>query len=355
MDRLSMNAGRTLPARRSDLSDGSEGAYNSPFRTTEGAIPLKAQFIFFFALFLFDMFHISPFREPKILFVRSGEIWIMNPQGENQEFLTQGDYPRFSPDGSKIVFSLWNQMYIMDIKKRKSRIIELPHKVGSPDWAPDGKKIVYCGFKEGGLCDLFLLSVEDGSTRNITQTENIGESHPRFSPDGRKILFFEYDLARRDFHICLINPDGSGRLRIKTDRRKHDYEVEPDWSPDGRSIVFSSRTEEGFSIFLMDMSTGKERKLVRLENMNWARNPIFSPDGRKIAFQGAVKEAGNKLDIFIQDIKGGKPINITNTMGESEFIHDWFDPQFAYPVDVILNLLTMWGTIKRSSRLIGGW
>ncbi|MCD6507856.1 PD40 domain-containing protein [Candidatus Poribacteria bacterium] len=288
--------------------------------------------------------------EPMIAFTLIGKAgtYVMNLNSGKRRFISAGKHPRFFPDGRRIGLVNFGRIELVDITSNQignPKPIDLPHEAWSFDFSPDGKEIVYSGKTGGENEDLFIFSFKDGSVRKITDTPDINEEFPRFSPDGEKVLFWAYTLRRMDFYIGIVDIDTGRGWRIETDREKHGWEFEPDWSPDGRRVVFSSRSGEGYNLFLYDLDNGHEKQLTKLRC--YARGPVFSPDGGKIAFRCAVKEFGNKTDIFILDLGRKKLANITNTPDESESVEDWFDPRFAYPVDLIRKLFTMWGMIKR--------
>jgi TolB protein len=105
------------------------------------------------------------------------------------------------------------------------------------------------------------------------------EWFPRWSPDGTRIAF----VSERDGdpEIYLMNPNGTGRVRL-THAAGRDAHPLP---PDGRRLVFQSPRANGedTNLYVMDTSGADLRQLTRLRG--FAGVPVYSPDGRAIAFQ----------------------------------------------------------------------
>ena len=112
-------------------------------------------------------------------------------------------------------------------------------RVGAPVVSPDGNWLVYTVTRydveaNRGNSDLWLLSVEDGSARQLT-THEASDTSPRFSPDGQSIGF----LSARDgkTQVLSISPFG-GEAHPLTDLKAGVGNFH--WSPDGSSLAFTS-------------------------------------------------------------------------------------------------------------------
>ena len=90
------------------------------------------------------------------------------------------------------------------------------------------------------------------------------------------------------------------------------YNSTPDYSPDGKQIVFSGRAGGRFDIFIMNADGSKLRRLTSFKKPNnrWAdkESPSFSPDGRYIVFRS--NQAGN-YQLYIMNILSSRVTRIT--------------------------------------------
>jgi Tol biopolymer transport system component len=104
-------------------------------------------------------------------------------------------------------------------------------------------------------------------------------------------------------HIYVMNGDGSGQTRVTNNA---DEDVDPSWSPDGRSIVFTNRRASGESaIYKIGVDGTDLRRLTSSGVGVYA--PAWSPDGRSIAYAVANRDATGKTEqphIWVMDADG---------------------------------------------------
>jgi Tol biopolymer transport system component len=116
---------------------------------------------------------------------------------------------------------------------KPSRVIEFTTQEGSLmtlDVSPDGKSLV---FDLAG--HIYTLPIDGGKARRITQGMFF-DWHPRYSPDGRQILFLSDRDGFANMHV--MNADGSDVRRVSTlDRAEEPWFISPEWMPDGKSVV----------------------------------------------------------------------------------------------------------------------
>ena len=137
--------------------------------------------------------------------------------------------PDFSPDGKKIVFSSKRagtpQIYIQDLESdRPIRVTFKGKNNTSPAWSPDGKKIAYVGIEDNNI-DIFVMPIDSGIRVQLTMNAGDNED-PSWSPDGSMLTF----TSTRDGNIpriFVMNATGSDPRRLLQIKGK---QTQPSWS-----------------------------------------------------------------------------------------------------------------------------
>ena len=144
---------------------------------------------------------------------------------------------------------------------------------------------------------------------------------PDWSPDGRKLVFAKRlersgapcrPAGRCNDEIYVINADGTGLRRLT---RNAVPDGHPVWSPDGRRIAFL-RWRDGptANIYVMNADGSGQRKLTQTPRRQGEL--AWSPDGEKIAFSAPAGHLG-AADIFVINADGSGLRNVTNTVTTS--------------------------------------
>ncbi len=129
-------------------------------------------------------------------------------------------------------------------------------------WSPDSKQLVYTSRKKTGMeyaistdSDLFLYTLADGSTRNLTEGMHGYDTNPVFSPDGSRLawLSMERDGYESDKNRIMVLDIASG---AKTDLTANwDYTADAiAWHPEGRSLFFLAYKDGVKPVFTVDLS-----------------------------------------------------------------------------------------------------
>ena len=150
----------------------------------------------------------------------------------------------------------------------------------------DGQSVAYVTFPEGSL----WRSKPDGTQRLQLTFPPLYASMPRWSPDGKQIVFFSTTSGKPPKILLVPSEGGAPRELLPNDEHA---QADPNWSPDGTSLVFGSTyagANAGLSI--LDVST---RQVSPLPGAEGLFSPRWSPDGKYIA---AVRSNSQSLMLF---------------------------------------------------------
>ena len=136
--------------------------------------------------------------------------------------------------------------------------------------------------------------------------------NPRWSPDGRTIVFERHLAGEADLYS--IRPDGSNLRRLTYWRGR---ELAPDFSPDGASIDFSSDASGRFRLYVMPFDGSFPRRLT--SSFGDDGRPVWSPDGRWIAFSS---DRDGDDDVYLVGADGERERKLTHNPTQ-DLVQDW--------------------------------
>jgi Tol biopolymer transport system component len=159
------------------------------------------------------------------------------------------------------------------------QLTKLPGGEGFPTLAPDGETFVYAR-ADGDDRDLFAQRVDGATAIPLTADCPEDDIDPAFSPDGRSIAY-RSDCGGGG--IFVMGATGEARRRVA------DFGYEPAWSPDGRELaIVTERLDAPTSrnslsqLWAVRVDTGERRRVTEQDAMG----PSWSPDGQRIVFWG---------------------------------------------------------------------
>jgi Tol biopolymer transport system component len=179
---------------------------------------------------------------------------------------------------------------------------------------------------------LWTLPAGGGTARRLTgDLDDI--ARPDWAPDGRHIVFQSYRDG--NFHLWLIGADGKGLRQLDTGR----YDSrEPRFSPDGREIAFCSDRSGSYGIYALNLASGQVRCVV--DSAGEDGEPVWSADGQRIAFSSNGKIAA----VAAAGASGGQIEILFDGPGASA-------PAWCADGSVLYRVLAGSGRDLRSSRL----
>lgn len=287
-------------------------------------------------------------------FVTTGEIYLMNGDGTDVRRLTNNQasdvFPSLSPDGTQIVFES-NRRRAGDEPPNVSDLFVMKTdgtgqtwliRGASATWSPDGRSIAFHASASGrgqpivpypgaatADSDIFVMNVRDRlrektAARNITRNAAMVDDDPDWSPDGRTILFTSHDPDDAPTNAVsaeIYTIDAGGRGTPKALTANTHEERAPSWSPDGRRIVFSCRRGDkpDFDICVMNADGSGELKLT--DSPLGDLTPSWSPDGTTILFHRPKGRGLGAWDLWLVDADGTHERRLTDAPGYTGFAH----------------------------------
>jgi Tol biopolymer transport system component len=177
------------------------------------------------------------------------ELWTVHADGTGSKRLAivSGSWGHsWSPDGRRLVFggllSGMGRIWITNVDGTGLTQVSLPFEhTSNPDWSPDGALIAF-DYSSGLTSGIGTVHPDGSGLRSVTE----GGGHysdPTWAPDGSKIAFRESPAGHSHSALGVVNVDGSARS-ILTDVNAL-WVTTVAWSPDSRSIAFTSLDRSG--------------------------------------------------------------------------------------------------------------
>ncbi|WP_057883089.1 amidohydrolase family protein [Tsuneonella troitsensis] len=223
-----------------------------------------------------------------------------------------------SPDGTRIAFDMLGDIYVMPISGgTPTRIAEGMAYDQQPRWSPDGTRIAFVSDRGGGD-NIWIMRADGSDRKQLTKEDFRLLNQPSWSPDGRYIVAKKHFTTARSLgtgEVWLYHVDGgSGVQLIKRVDERHQKELgEPTFAPDGKHIYFSRDITPGatfqyaqdsnrglFAIERYELETGETRRVTG--GNGGAVRPNPSPDGKYLAF---VRRERAKSKLYVRDLASG--------------------------------------------------
>ena len=185
-------------------------------------------------------------------------------------------------------------------------ITSFPGNKVAPAISPDGRFLAFSskGPENSGAADIWIKSIETGALRRLTETAQLTETSPAWSPNGQQIAFVRIGQG-----VFVIPSSGGIERKIS---KSGTY---MDWMPDGKSVLIRDRDRDGpYGIYQVFVDSLERRCLTQplVGDGDWRFS--VSPDGSQLAFI-RIEHPGSG-DLCVIPTQGGEPRRITNWNGE---------------------------------------
>lgn len=318
---------------------------------------------------------ISPFAAAEILFhsSRTGnhEIYTMNDDGSRIQRLTDNPMadvdPRWSPDGKNIVFGrhpmykgpvlldlLTSNIFIMDADGRNEhQLTDTPAYNKGAAWHPDGNRIAFSIY-EAEQTYIAVMNLQTGQVKRLMNNpESWLSGSPDWSPNGRRIVFEHSDEFGRN--IWTMNADGKHDKRRSPPNKDVDVLIiryVPRWSPDGVHILYPEPEYKRLPhklelvetrLIIQNVLTGR-REIHTLPKGILVSKVCWMADGREILFSAADRNV-NRIDVIYRYPLDTRELIPLTDPRDNYYVSDW-RPGNLY-VSPKGKLIGLWGHIKQ--------
>jgi uncharacterized repeat protein (TIGR01451 family) len=276
----------------------------------------------------------------KILYSNgTAAIYTINPDGTGKTFLTGGNWPSWSPDGTKVAFVANGVfpdtffVFVINADGTGKRQLNFTGRVSGSEmlsWSPDSQKVVFQVQEDTSLAsrEIYVANVDGSSLVRLTN-DSVEDYFPQWSPNGQKIAFMRQEPTLGWAEVYTMNPDGTGRTRLThfSDESPRAGVAYPMWSPDGTRIAFNVGAcciKERNEVWVMSANGGGQGMVAQWSGHGAALNPVvWSHDSSQLGvdvlepYTPAGTRANND---YIVNADGGATRFAAN---ESGAVHDW--------------------------------
>ncbi|HKN61546.1 MAG TPA: PDZ domain-containing protein [Candidatus Acidoferrales bacterium] len=249
-----------------------------------------------------------------------------------------------------IVYEQFGALHLLDLKSGQDRPLEIhiaadlaevrphfqkiePRRIRSAGISPTGARAVFAARGE-----ILTVPAEKGDIRNLTNTTDVVERDPAWSPDGKSIAYLSDESGEWTLHVR--DQNGLGEVRKIDLGTPPTFYYSPVWSPDSKKIAY---TDKRLNVWYVDL---EKKTPVHLDTDTYAGpfnslDPVWSPDSRWIAY---TKQLRNYLHaVFAYSVEQAKTYQLTD--GMSDAVHAAFDKDGKY----------LYFTASTNTALSTGW
>jgi TolB protein len=221
----------------------------------------------------------------------------------------------WSPDSRELIYSMGGSLWRQTAGTGVARQLTAASYDYQPDWSPDGRWVIYSSYRNDAV-ELWILELASGAAKPLLANGAVNVE-PRFSPDGKRIVFVS-TLYNKRFHVFTADIlDGvlknverlTGEHKSNLPRyyySPYDHEINPVWTRDGQGIIYVSNRNHiygtgGFwrtpsrAAAGEDMAAGAAAHEFHYEETNWKARPDMSPDGSRLVYSSYLGRVWHNL------------------------------------------------------------
>jgi imidazolonepropionase-like amidohydrolase/Tol biopolymer transport system component len=259
---------------------------------------------------------------------------VNNPPGPHKNIsftVSEGTWMNIdlSPDGKEIVFDLLGDIYIMPVTGGAARPLRegMAFEV-QPRFSPDGKKILFTS-DAGGGDNIWTMNRDGSQPKQITKENFRLLNNAVWTPDGEYIVARKHFTSNRSLgagEIWMYHISGGNGLQLTVRKNDQQDVNEPSVSPDGRYVYFSEDMYPGgffqynkdpnnqiFVIRRFDREKGIVETITG--GTGGAFRPQVSPDGKTLAF---VRRVRTRTVLYLRNLETGEEWPIYDKLSKDQ-------------------------------------
>jgi tricorn protease len=260
------------------------------------------------------------------------------------------DIKSASSASDAIVYEQFGSLHLLDLKSGNERALDIrpvadlaevrphflkvePRRIRSAAISPTGARAVF-----GVRGEILTVPAEKGDIRNLTNTPDVVERDPDWSPDGKSIAYLSDESGEYALHIR--DQNGLGEVRKISLGSPPTFYYSPTWSPDSKRIGY---TDKRLNYWYVDL---EKKTRVKVDTDTYTDpahglQMVWSPDSRWIAY---TKQLTSHLHaVFAYSLEQAKSYQLTD--GMSDALYPAFDKEGKY----------LYFTAGTDSALTNGW
>jgi TolB protein len=228
----------------------------------------------------------------------------------------------WSPDSKSLIYSMAGSLWRQNLDSTEAEQLTSSNGYDyQPDCSSNSRWIIYSSYLNDAV-ELWALDLQDKRTHQLTSGGAVNVE-PRFSPEGKRVAFVSTSYNRR-FHIFVADFDEgkisnvqrlTGETRSTLPRYYYspfDHEISPAWSSDGSEILFVSNRNHIYGtggFWRMKAEPGAAAHEIHYEETTWKARPDFSPDGKRLVYGSYLGQQWHQL--WLIPSEGGEAFPIS--------------------------------------------
>jgi Tol biopolymer transport system component/DNA-binding winged helix-turn-helix (wHTH) protein len=218
---------------------------------------------------------------------QDGQVWTVSINGSNAQKLP-GDVPAFDPDwcnADSLCYWTYDNRNVAHLWRWNARtkgledVFQTNERMSAIQMSPDGQFAAYQR-TDNGQVNVWTLSLSDGHARQLSFQPDV-KGFPVWSHDGKFLAVEVVDGVNTQIAVI---PKAGGPLVSLTHHAGQNWPAS--WSTDGKEVAFAGFRDGIWNVFTVSRDSGKERQLTHYTHANtFVRYPDWSPDGRNVVYE----------------------------------------------------------------------